>query len=189
MDPYHAMPTGDLVDRVRAGDQRAWSALTRRYTALLWSVARTLRLSPEDGADAIQTTWLRFVERLDTIREPEKIAGWLSTTMRNECLAVLRRQARQLPSEEWDLEPDPGDPLEDALVRDERDAQLWQAFGKLGKPCQRLLWALLVDPQPSYAEAAEALEMPVGSIGPTRQRCLTALRGLLTASEVRDERA
>ena len=189
MDPYHAMPTGDLVGRVRAGDQYAWPALTRRYTALLWSVARTLRLSREDAADAIQTTWLRFVERLNTIREPDKIAGWLSTTMRNECLAVLRRQARQLPSQDWDLEADPGDPLDHKLLRDERDAQLWQAFGKLGKPCQRLLWALLVDPQPSYADVSQALDMPIGSIGPTRQRCLASLRQLLDESEVRDERA
>ncbi|MBO0867990.1 MAG: sigma-70 family RNA polymerase sigma factor [Micromonosporaceae bacterium] len=183
------MPTGDLVERVRAGDQGAWRALTRRCTPLLWSVARTLRLSREDGADAIQTTWLRLVERIDTIRDPERIAGWLSTTMRNECLAVLRRQARQLPTQDWDLEPDPGDPLDAALLRDERDAQLWQAFGKLGKACQRLLWALLVDPQPSYAEVAEALGMPIGSIGPTRQRCLASLRRLLAESAARDEPA
>jgi RNA polymerase sigma factor (sigma-70 family) len=189
MDPNHAVPTADLVNRVRAGDQGAWPVLTHRYTGLLWSVARTLRLSREDGADAIQTTWLRLVERLDTIRDPERIAGWLSTTMRNECLAVLRRQARQVLAEDWDLEVDPGDQPDDAVVRGERDAQLWRAFGRLGRPCQRLLWALLVDPQPSYADVAQALEMPIGSIGPTRQRCLTALRELLATPEVRDERA
>src|SRR5215813_11522574 len=82
-----------LVARVRAGDQQAWVLLSDRYTNLLWSVARSMGLSLADAADAVQTTWLRLVERLDTIREPEHLGSWLVTTLRRESMVMLRRSA------------------------------------------------------------------------------------------------
>ncbi|WP_371871320.1 RNA polymerase sigma factor [Phytohabitans rumicis] len=169
----------ELVERVRAGDEAAWVALTDRYVNLLWSVARGMRLSEADAADAVQTTWLHLVEGLDTLRDPDRVGAWLATTIRRECLAILRRRNRTVAAEGWDLIPDDAAPLDDALLRQERDAALWRAFRALGPRCQALLRVLMADPAPSYAEVSEALDMPIGGIGPTRRRCLDALRKIM----------
>ena len=173
--------TAGLVARVRGGDQEAWTVLTDAYTGMLWSVARGMRLSDADAADAVQTTWLRLVERLDSVREPERLGTWLATTMRRECLAILRRAARTRPSslDGWENISDTGAALDEALLREERDAAVWRAFRTLTPRCQQLLRILMADPPPRYAEVAAALEIPVGTIGPTRQRCLNALRKVL----------
>lgn len=182
MDAQRDPRNSDLVDLVRKGDREAWVALTDRYTALLWSLARSMRLSHADAADAVQTTWLRLVESIHTLRDPERIGGWLATTMRRECLAVLRRGARVQASTDWDELPAAGDPMDEGLIRDERRAALWKAFNALRPTCQRLLRVLMADPPPSYADVAAALDIPVGSIGPTRQRCLATLRRMLSGS-------
>lgn len=179
-----AFEAHELMARIRKGDEAAWNALTEQYTGLLWSIARGLRLSQADAADAVQTTWLRLVENLDGLRDPERVGSWLATSMRRECYDVLRRASRvQVGSPvgvgEWAGVADPADPLDVALLRDERDAALWRAVGRLKPHCRRLLRTLVADPPPSYAEAAAALEIPLGSIGPTRQRCLSCLRELL----------
>lgn len=178
-------PIRELVALVRKGDAEAWNTLTDRYTNLLWSIARGLRLNDADAADAVQSTWLRLVENLDSIRNPERLGSWLATSMRRECYDVHRRSARVQVgapgrTDDWAALPDPTDPLDVALLRDERDAELWRAVGRLKPHCQRLLRVLVADPPPSYAEAAAALDVPVGSVGPTRQRCLRCLRELLT---------
>lgn len=180
--------TGDLVVRVRAGDAAAWEALTDRFTNLLWSIARGLGLGDADAADAVQTTWLRLVENVDTIRDPERLGGWLATSVRRECYDILRRSARTRPGEPdgpdgWAGLADPADPLDFALLRDERDAALWSAVATLRPACRRLLRVLMADPPPSYVEVASALDMPVGSIGPTRSRCLDCLRQRLAEQE------
>jgi RNA polymerase sigma factor (sigma-70 family) len=188
-------PAADLVHAARGGQQGAWTELTRRYTNLLWSIARGMRLDQADAADAVATTWLRLVEHLDTLQEPEHVGAWLATTVRRECLAVRRRGQRVAPVAPEDLpesahragaigaggavgvgHPTGMDPPDAALLTAERDAALWQAFRTLGAGCQRLLRVLIADPAPSYAEVAAALDMPVGSIGPTRARCLRRLR-------------
>jgi RNA polymerase sigma factor (sigma-70 family) len=179
--PLSELDNAALVDRVRVGDQAAWRELADRYTGMLWGLARAMRLSSEDAADAVQTTWLKLVERIDTVREPERLGGWLGTTMRHECLAVLRRRARTVVADDWELRPDGGDPLDAALLRDEQDAALWRAFASLDERCRVLLRVLTADPPPSYADVAVTLEMPVGSIGPRRQRCLSALRRQVVA--------
>ena len=183
MDPLKDVDTRDLVARARAGDQQAWGTLTDRYTNLLWSVARGMRLSRADAADVVQTTWLRLVERLDSLREPEHLGAWLTTTARRECLATQRRGVRMrmgLP-DAWGEIPAVSDPLDDALLREERDVALWKAFSTLTARCQSLLRVLMADPPPSYDEVSGALDMPVGSIGPTRQRCLKSLRENMSA--------
>jgi RNA polymerase sigma factor (sigma-70 family) len=182
-DRLNDLDTPDLVARVRAGDERAWVALTDRYTNLLWSVARSMRLDRADAADAVQTTWLRLVERLDSLREPEHLGSWLVTTVRRECLVTLRRSTRVrtgLSDGLADL-PAATDPLDEALLREERDVALWTAFGRLTARCQELLRVLMADPAPSYAQVSDALAVPVGSIGPTRQRCLNSLRQVMAA--------
>jgi RNA polymerase sigma factor (sigma-70 family) len=176
-----------LVERVRAGDAYAWAELTDRYINLLWSIARGLGLGESDAADAVQTTWLRLVEHLDDVREPERLGSWLATIVRRESYDILRRSARTRPGEPpdqpggWEGLAGTDDPLDNALLRDERDAALWRSFGGLRPACQQLLRVLMADPAPSYAEVAAALDLPIGSIGPTRQRCLACLRRLLQA--------
>lgn len=173
-----------LLRAAESGDARAWDALVERFTNLLWSVARAHRLGPADAADVVQTTWLRLVENLGRIQEPERLPGWLATTARHECLRTLRRSGRELVTETYDSTLDLADtsaPLDGGLIAEERDAQLWQCFGALQPRCQQLLRVLLADPAPSYAEVSAALDMPIGSIGPTRGRCLERLRALAQA--------
>jgi RNA polymerase sigma factor (sigma-70 family) len=178
-----APAAGDLVRAAAAGDSAAWDALVRRFGGLLWSVCRDHRLSDADAADVFQLTWLRLLERLDSLQDPDRVAGWLATTCRRECLAVLRRARRVSPSSEAvELHTEPAGAADADLLRADRDAGLWDAFARLGERCRRVLAVLVAQAQdgpPSYARAAEELGMPVGSLGPTRARCLAQLRRLL----------
>ncbi|WP_103347726.1 RNA polymerase sigma factor [Amycolatopsis sp. CA-128772] len=172
------MDTTTLLEAAARGDQASWDALVNRYASLLWSVARAHRLSDADAADAVQTTWLKLVENLGRIKDPERLPGWLATTARHECLRQLRRGDRERPTDDqvWQSEAAPGPAVDAALLLDERDAALWRALDKLSDQCRQLLRLLMATPPPSYAEVSAALDMPVGSIGPTRQRCLGRLR-------------
>ena len=152
-----------VLEAAANGDRQAWNALVAQYNGLVWSVARAHRLGDADAADVVQTTWLRLVEQLDRIRNPEGVGAWLATTARRECLRVLRVGQRQ-------------------VLTDERDATLWQAFAQLGERCRTLLRVLTADPPPSYDEVGAALDMPIGSIGPTRARCLEQLRRKLAVA-------
>jgi RNA polymerase sigma factor (sigma-70 family) len=175
-----------LLASAAGGDQAAWNALVARYNSLLWSVARGYRLDTADAGDVVQMTWLKLVEHLDGIADPERLPGWLVTTVRRECLQVLRR-GRRHPAADSDLltdMADPAPPVEHAVLLAERDAALWQALGMLGERCQRLLRVLMASPAPTYSEVADALDMPIGSIGPTRQRCLDQLRKVVLTDAV-----
>jgi RNA polymerase sigma factor (sigma-70 family) len=166
-----------LVHAAADGDRAAWDALVDRYNGLVWSVARSHRLSTVDASDVVQTTWLRLVEHLGRLQDPERVGAWLATTARRECLRTLRHSARTVVSED-PPEQVVESQLDASLLVQERDRALWQAFGGLNERCQRLLRLLVADPPPSYEDVSAALEMPIGSIGPTRQRCLDRLRGL-----------
>ena len=169
-----------LLARASAGDETAWHALVEQYTSLLWAVARSHRLDSADAGDVVQTTWLRLLEHLDRIEDPRRLVGWLVTTARRECLRVLRRSGRERPAAEdstFDL-PDDTDPVDTQLLVDERNAALWAAFAQLPERCQKLLRVAVATPQP-YGAVSQALDMPIGSIGPTRARCLARLRVLL----------
>jgi RNA polymerase sigma factor (sigma-70 family) len=175
-----------LLAAASAGDQEAWNVLTDRFTNLLWSVARSYRLSHDDAADAVQNTWLRLLENLTTIKNPEALPGWLATTTRREVLGILRRRGRTVLTRDEDLGVDLADPsveeLDAALLEDERDAKLWASFAMLPERCQQLLRVLMACDRPVYAEVSTAFDMPVGSIGPTRMRCLERLRRLVAES-------
>jgi RNA polymerase sigma factor (sigma-70 family) len=174
--------TATLLAGAAAGDQAAWEKLVDRYANLVWSVARSFRLSDADAADVSQATWLRLVQHLGEIRQPQRLGAWLATTTRREALAVLRRASRDRPV--GDLEVlvalAEKDPLPEAgLLLRERDDELRAAVAALPDRCRRLLRIMLTEPSPSYDEVAAAMGMPVGSIGPTRSRCLEHLRNLL----------
>lgn len=174
-----------LVREAARGEARAWDLLVDRFAGLVWAVARGHGLSPADAADVSQTTWLRLAEHLGRIREPERIGVWLATTARHESLRTFRRAQRQVPVDpSLDLVADTAAPDVDGdLLAEERDATLWRAFESLPPPCKSLLRTLMADPPPTYAEVSEVLGMPVGSIGPSRQRCLQRLR---RCAEVRE---
>lgn len=183
---------GQLLRRAEAGDTAAWHDLVDRFAPLVWSVARGFRLDAVAAADVSQTVWLRLVEHLGRLREPEALAGWLTTTTRNECLRVVRREGRELPSDDtFGLadRPSPAPGPEELLVLDERRGQVWRALATLSPRCQALLRTLAVAPDASYAEVSAALDMPIGSIGPTRSRCFGHLRKALAGLgvEVRDD--
>lgn len=171
-----------LVHGARDGDRASWDHLVARHSPTLWAVARGFRLDAAAAADVVQTSWLRLVEHLGSVREPERVGSWLTTTARRECLAVLRQTGRTLPTDGAELDTvDPvAEPLDAGLLRTERDAQLWAAFATMPDRCRRLLRVLAADPPPSYEQVAAAFDMPVGSIGPTRGRCLRRLRTALT---------
>ena len=182
------MSVTELFRRAEAGEQAAWNAIVDRYTKLLWSVARAHRLGTADAADVVQTTWLRLVEHFGRIEDPERLAGWLATTARRECLQTLRRAGRELAGDVDDIilgvvEECPV-PVDARLLAEERDVALWARFERLSVRCQVLLRILMATPPPDYATVSAELDMPVGSIGPTRGRCLNQLRKLVTGTDL-----
>ena len=177
-----------LVSAAAGGDQHAWDAIVTQFQGLVWATVRSYRLDDAASADVVQTCWLRLVENLDTLREPERLGGWLATTARRECLRCLRTAGRTVPVDDESVfdraAPDVVRDLDADLLRDERDTGLWRAFGRISDRCQRLLRMLTADPPPSYEDVGDTLEMPIGSIGPTRQRCLDRLRVELVAEGI-----
>jgi RNA polymerase sigma factor (sigma-70 family) len=177
----HEGDVGTLVRFAAKGDAGAWEAIVERFSDVVWSVARGHGLSPADAADVSQTTWLRLAEHLDRLREPERIGAWLLTTARREAIRVSQQKRRLVPVVPMEslveararraTEPEPG---EDAGA--ERGAALWRAWERLSGPCKELLRALMANPAPSYQDVSRAFDMPIGSIGPTRARCLERLR-------------
>ncbi|ANZ38828.1 RNA polymerase subunit sigma [Lentzea guizhouensis] len=175
-----ASPIAALVSAAAEGDQGAWNEIVDRYTPLVVSVIYKHRLRPADASDVNQTLWLRLVEQIGRLREPEALPGWIMTTTRNECLRVLRVQQRTHlydPLTESDVLESAEDSDADAdLLAVERRQALRDGFAELTEQCKRLLTKLMTDPPPSYQVVSEELAMPVGSIGPTRIRCLEKLR-------------
>jgi RNA polymerase sigma factor (sigma-70 family) len=171
------MALQELIQAASEGDASAWGALVDRFQGLVWATARAHRLSQADAADVTQTTWLRLVENLDRINDPERLGGWLATTARRECLRHLRLRGRELQIEDDGVFEAPSEEAaEDRLIMRERNDALRRAFARIGERCQALLRMLSAPEPPSYEEIGAALGMPIGAIGPTRARCLDKLR-------------
>jgi RNA polymerase sigma factor (sigma-70 family) len=168
---------GELLRAASSGDEAAWSALVDRFAGLLWATARAHRLSAAESADVIQTTWLRLVENLDRIQDPDSIGAWLATTARRECLRHIRLRTREVSTdEEAVFDRSSHEPVETRLITHERDTALQRALAAISESCQALLRLLSAPDPPSYEEIGAALGMPIGAIGPTRSRCLDKLR-------------
>jgi RNA polymerase sigma factor (sigma-70 family) len=170
------------VRRAAGGDRAAWNRLVDEFSDLLWAVATGFRLGRADAADVVQTTWVRLVENLERIKQPEALPAWLATTARREALRLVRVRGREtlVDTEEpfaGKQSSDESGPERSAMAG-ERRRLLWWALGQLPENCQVLLH-LLATVGPTYAEVAALLDMPVGSIGPTRGRCLRRLREIL----------
>ena len=169
---------GALVRAAADGDSGAWNALVDQYARLIWAIARSHGLSVADSDDVAQTTWLRLSEHLDKLRDPERVGAWLAVTARNESLRQVRRARRDVPFDPMaDVRrPASSAEVDCALLTEERDQALWRAFQSLPPNCKVLLLMLNSDPAFSYEQVSASLEIPVGSIGPTRGRCLDRLR-------------
>jgi RNA polymerase sigma factor (sigma-70 family) len=182
-------PVPGWVKAAAAGDQRAWDLLVDRFAGLVWAICREHRLSDSDAADTVQLTWLRLLENLGRIRDPQRLAGWLATTCRRECLAVLRQSKTTVPTtaDSLDLVMGGSGAADQDVLATEQRASLWQAFTRLSDWCQQVLRALILDAEdgpPSYRLVAARLQTPVGGLGPTRARCLSQLRKLLDSSGI-----
>ncbi|VXB99005.1 putative RNA polymerase sigma factor [Microbacterium sp. 8M] len=171
----------ELFVRWRDGEPRAMDELVRLMTPVLWHVARAYGLDRALAEDVVQSTWLALVRRNAAIEEPLAVSGWLTLCTRREAWRVGRLQRRADPTEADDLEPllPRGESAEHQAQRGSQAGALWLAVGALNPRCQRLLRVVAFDERPDYARIAQDLAMPVGSIGPTRQRCLGKLRALL----------
>jgi RNA polymerase sigma factor (sigma-70 family) len=168
-----------LVTRAQAGDQQAWNALVERYAPLVWSICRRCQLGGADASDIGQNVWLRLVDQLGNIRDPAALPGWLATTTRRECSRVLRARSSPAAAVVLDAEniaDEQTDLAEQELLIAERHAALREAFTHLPPRWQRLIAMLIEDPPVPYAKISAELGIPIGSIGPTRRRCLDELR-------------
>ena len=169
-----------LVAQAGAGDQGAWHEIVERYAPLVWAICVRYKLTSTDAEDVGQTVWLLLVEQLGKLREPAALPGWLAATTAHECLRVVKagRRIEDLGSSLEDALPLPDEAsIEQEVIKAERDASLRAALAGLPARCRQLLFMLLVrDPPAAYAEIHAALDIPVGSIGPQRARCLDRLR-------------
>ena len=174
-----------LVRQAGTGDKQAWERLVDQYNRLIWSITREFKLVESDAADVVQTTWMRLIEHINRLQHPERVGSWLAATARNECLRCLAARKRiVLAHEDVTLESasEHEPEVDAALLAAERASIVREAMTHLPGRWQRLMEMLMADPPVSYAAISDELGLPIGSIGPTRARCLARLRVLLEAS-------
>ncbi len=179
----------DLFDAWRDGDGRSMDELVRLMTPVLWHVVRAYGLERTLAEDVVQTTWLQLVRGHGSIADPRAVSAWLTTTARREAWKVGKANGRVDTAESDDLDlllPEQASAEEHATLDDE-SRRLWAAVRRLAERCQRLLRVIAFEDRPDYARLAHDLSMPVGSIGPTRSRCLAKLRDLLDTPAARTE--
>jgi RNA polymerase sigma factor (sigma-70 family) len=172
----------ELIAACRAGDAGAWETLVTRYRRLIYSIPLQLGLSTDEAADVFQLTWLRLYQRLATLREPARARSWLASTAHRLSIDIhaARRGANEDSESVLAQVEHPGPLPEDEILLLEEQQRIRAAVDQLPKRCQELLTLLFYDPsQPSYTVVAQRLGIPVGSIGPVRQRCFSRLRALL----------
>ncbi|RZS44649.1 RNA polymerase sigma factor (sigma-70 family) [Herbihabitans rhizosphaerae] len=169
----------ELLELAGNGDRGAWRELVERHHRLVWKVALSHRLNDADAADVSQATWLILAEKLGTIRRPDRLAAWLTTTARRESLRVLAMRRREVQPSWDDVEPGESDPTvpapEDSAVRGDRDRLLWTAFATLPEQCRKVLGLLAYEPDLTLVEIGRAVGLSPASITKTRTRCLTTL--------------
>ncbi len=171
---------GQLVRAAADGDEHSWNALVDEFAGLVWTVARSFQLDDASAADVVQECWCRLAMNLTRIREPERVASWLTTTAKHESLRLVRQRDRQRPTEfDDDRLLGTDGPADEAILESEQVDELYEALTLLPPRSQQLLRLPVAEPKIPYEEIADIVGMPVGSIGPTRARCLDKLRTLL----------
>lgn len=174
----------DGFNRWVAGESSGLDDLVAVMTPVLWHVVRSYRLSESAAEDVVQTTWLALVRRRAAILDAQAVGGWLTTTARREAWRVAKATNTAVPADDEDLAPmlPRQRSAEDAVVQRDEGDRLWAAVDGLPERCRRLLRIVAFENRPDYRELAADLDMPVGSIGPTRGRCLAKLRVALMHS-------
>ncbi len=186
--PQQNVETSDIALWLRsaaAGDRHAWERLVAQFARLIWSITADFNLAQSDAADVAQTTWLRLLEHIDRIEYPDRVGSWLAATARNECVRYLAARKRVVLAHDEEVLTgvvSSGSDMDERILADERDQVVRDAVSRLPTRWQRLMELLMADPPLSYAEISDQLGVPMGSIGPTRGRCLAQLRVLLQAS-------
>ena len=178
-----ASRAAELFSAFRAGDEARMADLVALLTPILWHTVRAQRVDRESAEDVLQSVWLALVRNAQAIADPQAVLQWLIVSSRREAWRVVKRDDRVEPA---DLDPDdvvvpPGELPEEMVLRDDGQARLWQHIAQLPERCQALLRVIAFADRPDYAAVAESLGMPIGSIGPTRGRCLAKLRLQLAA--------
>jgi RNA polymerase sigma factor (sigma-70 family) len=169
-------PEHELLVRALEGETAAWSEVIGRFEPLVRAIARSCGLTPVDAADVTQIVWLRLYEHGGAIRDAGGLGAWLATVTRRECIVMSRRTGREHPATDALTERASDHEVDDSLLSTERAAVVIGALEGASPRCRHLLRLLMVEQRPNYRQVAEHLDMPVGSIGPTRQRCLDCLR-------------
>ena len=171
----------ELLEAAKGGSEDALAQITAELSPMLWNVARAAGLAAADAEDVVQTAWERLLYHLADIRVPQALIGWLVVTTKHEAWRIRSSGRRQRPADqEWlTAIPDDAAGTEEQILLDEQQRALWRAVGRLSAQCQELLRIVAFIPRPDYQSVSAALGMPVGSIGPTRGRCLDKVRALL----------
>lgn len=176
----------ELVAACRAGDESAWEAIVLRHQRFLFSIVRRSGLDPDMAGDVLQEVFTALFERIGTLEQPEYLRAWLVSTARHKMIHAIRRESRGrvVPLDDEDeffVEPSDSAPLADELFElTERDRRIGAAFELLDDRCRRLLSMLYLETRTlPYAEVSETLSIPLGSIGPTRARCIEKLSKML----------
>lgn len=173
----------ELIQACRQGDSHAWERLLDKYERLVFSIPLNYGLTLEDAADITQITFTILMENLDSLRDDTRLGGWLTTVAKRHTWRSLHHQRRETIQPDGDIgESDVMDNEPSHFERWERLDWLNHGLNSLDERCRELLLALYFDPaRLSYAQVAERLHMPLGSIGPTRARCLENLKKILVA--------
>jgi len=177
--PSAAPSDMQLVEACLAGDEQAWELLLERYGRLIYTIALRFKFSPQIADEVFQEVCLILLEKLYTLQKRERLHAWIVTVTRRACIQRLRStNPSVVPLHELsDTGPGEEETVDEQLVLSEQQHALYQAMINLNERCRFLLHALFfAEERPSYAEIAETLDVPVGSVGPIRARCLEKLR-------------
>jgi RNA polymerase sigma factor (sigma-70 family) len=173
-----ATRAANLFRAYRSGDEAAMGELVALLTPILWHTVRAQRLDRESAEDVVQSTWLALVRGAQSIADPQALLQWLIVTAKRESWRVAKRADRVEPKDfdDDDVVTPERDLPEERVLRTDGDNRLWEHIAQLPERCQALLRVIAFADRPDYAAVAKALGMPIGSIGPTRGRCLAKLR-------------
>ncbi len=167
------------------GDRTALQEFVRRVSPILWQVVRSYGLDQASAEDVVQTTWMTLLRKSEQVRDDRAVLRWLTVTARREAWRTVQQRGRANPTEDAVIEMSlpPARSTETEVLETAAQRSLWQNVGKLDDRCQHLLRVVAFQDRPDYATLASQLDMPIGSIGPTRSRCLAKLRTLMTSDE------
>ncbi|MDM7915094.1 MAG: RNA polymerase sigma factor [Candidatus Eisenbacteria bacterium] len=181
------IPAEELIRLCIAHEPGAWEEMIRRYANLIHAVILKVGLTPEDREDAFQSTITVLYTDLPKLRDPGRLPSWLIGIAYRQAVNRIRGKMRSRETSIDEIEErgdgrsaEPNDPrpLADEIRADlEHRQQIAEALDAISERCRELLRLLFFEEPPlDYAEIARRQGMPIGSIGPTRARCLERMR-------------